>query len=62
MQHEKKVQDVLIDKHIPRELRAQIPLFFSPAHCVWLAGVHLDERVRLTSETKNIMRLAIHHS
>ena len=59
MKHEKKVQDVLIDKHIPREERAQIPLFFSTAHCVWLAGVHLDERVRLTSETKNIVRLAI---
>ncbi len=59
MRYEKKVQDVLIDKHIPREERAQIPLFFSTAHCVWLAGVHLDERVRLTSETKNIVRLAI---
>jgi tRNA(Ile)-lysidine synthase len=59
MQHEKKVQDVLIDKHIPREERAQIPLFFSADHCVWLAGVHLDERVRLTSETKHIIRLAI---
>ncbi len=59
MRHEKKVQDVLIDKHIPREERAQIPLFFSSAHCVWLAGVHLDERVRLTSETKDIVRLAI---
>ena len=59
MRHEKKVQDVLIDKHIPREERGQIPLFFSAAHCVWLAGVHLDERVRLTRETRNILRLAI---
>ena len=59
MRHEKKVQDVLIDKHILREERAQIPLFFSNAHCVWLAGVHLDERFRLTSETKDIVRLAI---
>jgi len=62
MQHEKKVHDVLIDKHIPRGARAQIPLFFSATHCVWLAGVHLDERVRLSSETKHIIRLAIHHS
>ncbi|MBA2679497.1 MAG: tRNA lysidine(34) synthetase TilS, partial [Ktedonobacteraceae bacterium] len=59
MKHEKKVQDVLIDKHILREERTQIPLFFSAAHCVWLAGVHLDERVRLTRETKNIVRLTI---
>ncbi len=62
MKHEKKVQDVLVDSHIPRETRAQIPLFFSATHCIWLAGVHLDERVRLTSETKHIVRLAIIHN
>jgi tRNA(Ile)-lysidine synthase len=59
MAYEKKVQDVLVDKHIPRAERDQIPLFFAPTHCVWLAGVHLDDRVRLTKETRNIVRLSI---
>ncbi|GAC1681638.1 MAG: tRNA lysidine(34) synthetase TilS [Ktedonobacteraceae bacterium] len=62
MRNEKKVQDVLVDKHIAREERARIPLFFSTAHCVWLAGVQLDDRVRLTGETREIIRLAIHRS
>ena len=59
MAYEKKVQDVLVDKHIPRAERDQIPLFFTATHCVWLAGVHLDDRVRLTKETRNVVRLSI---
>ena len=61
MAYEKKVQDILVDKHIPRTERDQIPLFFTTTHCVWLAGVHLDDRVRLTRETRNIVRLSIFH-
>lgn len=59
MAQEKKVKDVLIDKHIPREVRAQLPLFFSGARCIWLGGVHLDHRVRLTETTRKIIRLSI---
>jgi tRNA(Ile)-lysidine synthase len=59
MLHEKKVQDILVDKRIARPVRDSIPLFFSASHCVWLAGVSLDERVRLTSKTEHIMRLCI---
>ncbi len=59
MTQEKKVQDILIDRHIARAERAQIPLFFSDTHCVWLAGVSLDNRVRLTSTTQKIVRLSI---
>jgi len=59
MTQEKKVQDILVDKHIPRSDRSHIPLFFSASHCVWLAGVFLDDRVRLTSRTQHILRLSI---
>lgn len=61
MPYEKKVQDILVDKHIPRAERDQIPLFFAKTHCVWLAGVHLDDRVRLSKETRNIVRLSTFH-
>ena len=59
MAHEKKVQDVLVDAHIAREDRSSIPLFFSRLHCVWLAGICLDERVKLTSKTQQIIQLSI---
>lgn len=59
MAYEKKVQDLLVDRHIPRAERDLIPLFFSTEHCVWLAGVQLDDRVRLTPGTRKIVRLSL---
>lgn len=59
MRSEKKVQDVFINKHIPREERDRLPLFFIQHHCAWLAGVQLDDRMRLTASTEGIIRLSI---
>ena len=59
MVHEKKIQDILVDRHIARAERERIPLFFSAAHCVWLAGIAIDDRVRLSSATREIVRLSI---
>jgi tRNA(Ile)-lysidine synthase len=59
MVREKKVQDVLTDAHIPRAERATLPLFFAETHCIWLAGICLDDRVRLTRETQRIVRLSL---
>jgi tRNA(Ile)-lysidine synthase len=59
MSHEKKIQDILVDNRIPRAQRSHIPLFFSATHCIWLAGIQVDHRVRLTPDTKRIVRLSI---
>jgi tRNA(Ile)-lysidine synthase len=59
MKQEKKIQDVFVDQHVARSDRGSIPIFFSAAHCIWLAGVCLDDRARLTSKTQQIVRLAI---
>ncbi len=59
MAHEKKVQDILVDKHIARTERDELPLFFSSKHCIWLGGVCIDDRVRLTSKTQHIVRLSL---
>src|SRR5262249_47303010 len=34
MTHEKKIQDILVDNHIPRTQRSRIPLFFSATQCI----------------------------
>ena len=59
MQHEKKVQDIFVDRHIARAERGTVPVFSSASHCIWLAGVCLDERVRLTRKTHQVVRLSI---
>jgi tRNA(Ile)-lysidine synthase len=60
MQHEKKVQDLLVDKHISRSERELLPLFFTEHVCAWLGGVTLDQRVRLTAETQRILCLSMY--
>ena len=59
MRHEKKVQNIFVDKHVARSERGSIPIFCTPSHCIWLAGVSLDERARLTSKTRQVVRLSI---
>ena len=59
MQHEKKMQDIFVDQHVARSDRGTTPIFFSTSYCIWLAGVCLDDRARLTSKTQQIVRLAI---
>jgi tRNA(Ile)-lysidine synthase len=60
MQHEKKVQDILIDKHIPRIQRDTLPLFFNEdGRPLWLSGVCVDDRARITEQTQQIMCLKL---
>lgn len=61
MIHQKKVQDILVDKHIARNDRQSIPFIFSRFHCIWLAGICLDDRAKLTSTTQHVVRLSIKH-
>lgn len=61
MVHEKKVQDILVDNHIARGDRITIPLILSTSHCIWLAGVCLDDRAKLTNKTQHVVRLSIKH-
>ena len=60
MKHEKKVQDILIDKHIPRDQRDTLPLFFNAdGFPVWLGGVCVDDRARLAEHTQRIVCLKL---
>lgn len=59
MQREKKLHDFFVDARIPRGLRHQIPLVENPAHLLWVAGLRLDDRVRVTTETKRILTISM---
>ncbi len=63
MTHEKRVQDILIDKHIRRTQRDTLPIFFNEVgRPLWLGGVCVDERARLTERTQHIVCLKIIHT
>lgn len=60
MMYDKKVQDIFIDKHIPRDQRNTLPLFFNTeGEPLWLGGVCIDDRARLTEHTQHIVCLKI---
>ncbi|GCF07160.1 tRNA lysidine(34) synthetase TilS [Dictyobacter arantiisoli] len=59
MRQVKKIKEIFIDRHVPRETREQLPLFFSETQCIWLGGVYPAHHVRLTSETQQIVRLSM---
>jgi tRNA(Ile)-lysidine synthase len=45
---EKKLKDFLIDRKVPAELRDRIPLLVWNGAIVWVAGVEVSERFRVT--------------
>lgn len=53
----KTVGEFLIDEKVPRAERPCIPVVESLSQIVWLAGVRMDERVKVTEMTKRVLRL-----
>src|SRR5262249_54633425 len=59
MHQEKKVQDFFADAKVPRGLRMRVPLVFGVEHLVWLAGLRIDDRVRLTPASRRVLALQL---
>ena len=53
----KKLQDFMVDARIPRAWRAHIPIVCSPQQIVWVVGWRIDDRVKITETSKEILRL-----
>ncbi|HEY7339951.1 MAG TPA: tRNA lysidine(34) synthetase TilS [Ktedonobacterales bacterium] len=59
MNGEKKLQDYFGDAKVLRELRRRLPLVFNADHLVWIAGLRIDDRVRLTPTTQAVVALQL---
>lgn len=58
---EKKVKESLIEAKVPRECRNSLPLVVDGlGRVVWLAGLRLDDRFRITAGTKRVLHLSYH--
>jgi tRNA(Ile)-lysidine synthase len=53
----KKLYRFMIDAKIPASWRDHIPVVFSPEHIVWVVGLRIDDRAKVTAETREILRL-----
>ncbi len=55
MKGRKKVKDVLIDAKVPLEERQGLPLLLSRGRPVWLCGIRIDDRFKVTEETERVL-------
>ena len=58
----KKLNEFMIDARIPRAWRPKIPIVVSPEQILWVVGWRIDERVRVTDNTKNVLCLKFERS
>lgn len=57
MDHDKKIQDFMVDSHIPRHWRDTLPLVCSPHQVIWVAGFRISDLARVTEDTSRALLL-----
>lgn len=55
----KRLQDILVDAHVPRHLRDTLPLVSDREEIVWIPGVTVAESKRVTAATRRQLHLEI---
>jgi tRNA(Ile)-lysidine synthase len=55
----KRLQDILVDAHVPRHRRDALPVVSDREEIVWIPGVTVSETKRITAGTKRQMHLEI---
>jgi len=57
MTHKRKLQDFMVDAAIPRSWRDSVPIMCSQGQIIWVVGWRIDDRVKVTSSTQQVLRL-----
>jgi tRNA(Ile)-lysidine synthase len=57
MKQTKKLQDFMVDSRIPRSWRDRVPLVCSSEQILWVVGWRIDDRAKVTENTKQVLRL-----
>jgi tRNA(Ile)-lysidine synthase len=55
----KRLQDILVDAHVPRHLRDTLPLVWDREEIVWIPGVTVAQSKRVTAATRRQLHLEI---
>jgi tRNA(Ile)-lysidine synthase len=59
LERAKRLQDILVDAHVPRHLRDTLPVVSDREEIVWIPGVTVAESKRVTSATRRQLHLEI---
>lgn len=57
MKEKMKLKDFFISSKIPKEKRRTIPLLLSDNDIIWVIGLRIDERVKITKDTKKVLKV-----
>ncbi|MFC1987236.1 tRNA lysidine(34) synthetase TilS [Chloroflexota bacterium] len=57
MDQSKKLGEFMIDTKIPRAWRQRVPIVCSPEHILWVVGWRIDDRVKVTENTRQVLYL-----
>jgi tRNA(Ile)-lysidine synthase len=52
-----KVHDFFVNQKVPRAERARVPIIIAGGEIVWIVGMRLDERFKVTAATETVLRL-----
>jgi tRNA(Ile)-lysidine synthase len=55
MKEFKKISEFMLDARIPQDWRDNIPLLCNEAQVIWVVGYRIDERVKITENTKKVL-------
>ena len=61
MKQYKKLSDFFIDEKISNMDKAKIWLLTSKNEIVWVAGLRIDDRYKVTSGTKTVLKITFAH-
>jgi len=61
MRGRKKLSDFFTDHKIPQERRSLFPVLESDGSIVWICGLRLDDRAKVTPSTTRWVELSFHH-
>ena len=53
----KKLKDFFIDTKIPSEVRARIPILTQGNNPIWVCGLRIDDRFKISSDTKRVLKV-----
>lgn len=59
MSGSKKLQDFFTDRMVPREERQKVPLLCDEEKICWVAGMRMDDRVKVEAHTRRILSVRI---
>jgi tRNA(Ile)-lysidine synthase len=59
MKGHKKIKDFFVDRKVPTAERHTTPIVFSEDTPVWICGCRMDDRFKVTPETKSVLKMTL---